>query len=387
MSSEIINNLHQRSNSELVEVISKLKIYFKEHRGPGFDKAMKTLGEFVNPRIPGGAKHMFDDSTLQRNIDKLTGTREHDGNLVYREYVIALIERACKKWEWDLNDSLNFTSKHNSQDDEELFPLEGNYYLYYSTSKENAIGKHPLHINHKGVARLALSLKGSKVIIEGKATYDKHNMLAIHFQREGSIFMFRYYMFSVMRKYPPLNLQRAYGLSIRTSHSMKPVARMEVLVFTDESIDSDEVVFHELPINSEEFIKEDQETKGLLTWLAGKLNRQIVAPGKPNETYSRRMEDEYVDIHFQAACYTALRQNFKESLLHLYQAYLHGFNKIELLKKEIEPDGCLAALYLSPLKAGTRHEKLYHLELTCKELVDKIIEKSKHTSSIPASGK
>ncbi len=158
----------------------------------------------------------------------------------------------------------------------------------------------------------------TKDIIQGLAQYDGHAELSISFHDELGNSKFRQLHCSKKRRhFPPNQLQHAYGVSLRTNHRNRPVARMEILVCTTDSINDGAIGFKEFNIYEQAFNAEDLRTGGFLNWLTGKYNRLVIAPQRPNKRYSRRWE-EYVDIYFYSACYLArkgkIRQNPRANL-------------------------------------------------------------------------
>lgn len=376
------------ANDELVVVLDNLKTYLKIKLKERFDLVIKELPSFeLNNHRP----KKYDDSTLDRYRKKLLETKDQDQVRIERSYVSSLVEKVCKRWNIKLKSNNEFTSAKGAESNgPDSFRYEGNYYIYYPTSKENAISKHPLHIDGNRVARMVLrgiTGKDSKDIIIGEATYDGNSMLSINFTEENGKIKFRNYLFSVLEEFPPDNLAHAFGVSIRSNHDKRPLARMEILLNTTDNVDDPTVCYREFQIKSAEYREEDLKLGGLLNWLTGKYNRMVTAPAKPNRKYSKRMVNEYVNIHFQAACYLGLRGDFEECLLNLYQAYLHGFNDMELLDKEIGPEGCLEKVYQSNVKGKTRHSQKYHDPLTCSELIERIRERSKHIDQLPENPK
>lgn len=375
------SSFHNLSNDEIVDAFNNLKKVCKTTPRISFGKSLKTLGDYSDGR-------MFDDSTAMRYIDLLKGQRDKDMWLKERSYIIALIEAACAKWNIKkrginefIRDGGSSAARTNGTDS---FRYEGSYCLYCPASTGHAINKHPLHIDKAGNARIVFRGNGSKDILEGVALFDGHSILSISLFEEVDIKKFKHYIFSVAGQFPP-NLKNAFGISLRANQDLRPIARMEVLIASNVNIDSPAVVYEELVIDSDAFREEDIKLAGVLTWLTGKYNRMIVAPSKPNRSYSRRMA-EYVDVHFQSACYLALRGHYEESLINLYQAYLHGFDNVALLEKEIN-EGCLKEIFHSPVKVVPKHSKGHHEALDCKEIAGRIRKRAAHISLLPLNPK
>lgn len=388
MSHLITKQLDSLTNSELATVLDNLKTYLKINLKERFDLAIKELDSF---KFKNHTPKTYDDSTLDRYRRKLLETIDKERLLLERSYVCSLVEKACKRWNLELKKNNEFTKAGGTgANSSEPFRFEGNYYIYYPTSKEDAISKHPLNIDEKGVARIVMSGisgKDSRDVMVGEALYDGNSMLSIIFTEHNGRNKFRHYLFSVLEEFPPNNLAHAFGVSIRPNHDKRPLARMEILVYTVDNVEHPTICYKEFLIKSIEYLEEDLKLGGLLNWLTGKYNRMVTAPAKPNRKYSRRMVKEYVNIHFQAACYLGLKGDFEECLMNLYQAYLHGFSDMQLMEKEIGSGGCLEKVYQSTIKGGTRHSKKYHDPLTCKELVERIRERAKHINQLPENPK
>ena len=381
MNKDLRTQLEDLSNDQLIDALKKLQISIKGNAGIAFGKAILELPPFQtgNERLQS-ANH----ATLSRHVNAIRGLKNTTAVAHARGYIIRVIELCCGKWNLERRPGGDFVATKTGA--AELFRYEGDYYLYCLTSKEDAINKYPLHIDHQGNARMALhgyTYENSKDIIHGVAYYDQDSALSISFHKEGKKEKYRHYLFSVMNYFPPNNFTHAYGISMRTNHLKRPVARTEILVCSQDQFEDTKTVFKEYKIDSPEFRREDVAMKGFLNWLSGKYNRLVTAPATPNEPWSMRIEEEYVNVHFNSACYLAIKGESKECLTNLYQAYLHGYNNIVRLKAEIEPGGCLAGIYHSELKGRPRFSTISHEELSCRELVERIELRAKHIRLLP----
>lgn len=158
---------------------------------------------------------------------------------------------------------------------------------------------------------------------------------------------------------------------------------MEVLVSTNDNIDEDTTTYKEFFIDSPEFRQEDEDRKGMLNWLTGKYNRLVTATATPNDFWSRRKYQEYVNPHFYAACYRAYRGEHIDSLINLYQAYLHGFNDVKLLNAELGEGGCLKELHEMDISTTLLSNNVYHEVQSCRQLVAKIRLRAAHIEKLP----
>jgi hypothetical protein len=357
-------------NDEFVTIVDNLKECCKKVLRKGFNKAAKSLP----PMVLNGKRKPFLRGSIERYQAKLKGNKNIDSFSTERNFLIGLIEAACFEWKIALQKNHEFTKREGNG--ETKFRFQGNYYLYSLVSKENAVNRFPLHIDEHGTARIALgniSTAGSKDIITGEASYDSNAILSLSFERELNNEKYRHSIFSVLGHFPITSLKHAYGVSIRVNQNKRPIARTEVLVCTTDNFDDANTVYEEYFIDSPAFRDEDEKRNGMLNWLTGKYNRLLTAPATPNEPRSTRINEEYVDVHFFAACYLARKGDWENSLMHLYQAYLHGFYNMKLLKEELKKGGCLFELEKKvAVNATPRTNSEYHEKLNCQELIAKI---------------
>ena len=163
--------LSSRSNQQLISTFKNLQSAFKANTGIIFNEAIRELSLLQS----GNNENPATISTIRRYTQSLFESKGDFSHPDKRAYIIRVIELCCQKWDLDLNAKGLFVLGKQAQ--AVSFRFEGNYYIYCYASIENAIHRYPLHIDNRGIARMALygsSGPKKKDIIEGLAQYDGH---------------------------------------------------------------------------------------------------------------------------------------------------------------------------------------------------------------------
>lgn len=257
---------------------------------------------------------------------------------------------------------------------EKNFRLKGNYYIYCLNTHENAIYRFPIEIGEKGDVKMKIHNGEVIELVSGQAFYTDQR-LTILLLKNG-VPGYAHYLFSVLERAPRGGFKHAFGISSRFNSELRPTGRLEVLVSSSMTFANEANAPATFFIESEEFKREDIKLKGLLTFLSGRYNRLVVAPMTPNRLIKKRL-NEYVDIHFYAACYLSSVNKFEEAGANLYQAYLHGFSNLKLLEKEAGEGGVLRPL-LDKFKSEVLPSIVenHHMPLKPEELIKKIRDRA-----------
>ncbi|WP_127125640.1 hypothetical protein [Pseudoflavitalea rhizosphaerae] len=222
------------------------------------------------------------------------------------------------------------------------FSYSGKYHIYELSHNQTHINRIPVEIFPDGnfVMQTGRSEKNQHTVL-GTAHYKNEKFLALTGFDAESNFPVSHHLFSI-QAYHKNELQHAFGVSTQVAPDNIPSAHIKILVPVSSGIKK---VWSAFRIGSPEFKHEDESLRGLLTWLGGRYDRLFKAPGSPNKIYSTRMyQEDFVNIHFYAACYQAKQNNINNTVSHLYQAFLHGFNNIRLLETEAGENGSLYPL-------------------------------------------
>jgi hypothetical protein len=231
---------------------------------------------------------------------------------------------------------VNHTSSRN-------FPYSGKYHIYELSHNQTHINRIPVEILSDGSFVMQTGRSDNKQhIVLGSAHYKTEKFLSLTGFDADSNFPVSHHLFSV-QAYDKKEVQHAFGVSTQVSPDNNPSAHIKILVPVSSGSKKGWVA---IKIGGTEFNQEDEILKGLLTWLGGRYDRLFKAPGIPNKIYSSRMmhQEDFVNIHFYAACYQANQKNIDSTVSHLYQAFLHGFNNIQLLEIETRETGALYPL-------------------------------------------
>lgn len=233
---------------------------------------------------------------------------------------------------------------------------KGVYSIYQVSTRENdTVVEHPLKIESDGSVTL-YNDNGWKFL--GSANYSDKGELSIYFDRrvENSEGMqtnkdvFMHYLFSVKEDLPASNpskmggLKLAYGVSSKFNRQEKPVARAVILSFESNDLSTFKAdKFKHYQLGSKSFYELDSsiEKTGVLSNLLGDYNRNIIFGSSPYKVKTVTKPKQYKNIHFYSACYWGSKYNEtndleakEECTKQLYQAYINGFNDLNLLNDE-----------------------------------------------------
>lgn len=280
----------------------------------------------------------------------------------------------------------NFVRQLLAQDEEDLqpakdtsdvFPYAGDYFIYSLASDLDGLWKFPIRIKANGSVEIKVNVDNPASIFGGKARCRNSFCLSITITDQFGA-PYSHYLFNVIAPESAGDMHHCFGASAEFSEKGKPTGKANLLVREEKGFDQAGIRVEKLKIDTPAFNQEDTVLKGLLSWLSGRYSRLAAVSRRPNEYFSRRA-DEFVDVHFYSACHLSSRGRWKTALIHLYQAYLHGFCKIDLLNAEVAEGGALYGLLQEEVKAAPFENK-YKIfpPLTGKELVKLIRQRATH---------
>ncbi|MBP7555926.1 MAG: hypothetical protein KA821_06665 [Chitinophagaceae bacterium] len=302
---------------------------------------------------------LFDRSPMDTDLWRLFLKKEHGQNFV-RQLLV--------QDEDDLQPA---------KDASDVFPYAGDYFIYSLASDLDGLWKFPIRIKANGSVEIKVNVDNPASIFGGKAHCRNSFCLSITITDQYGA-PYSHYLFNVIAPESAGDMHHCFGASAEFSEKGKPTGKANLLVREEKGFDQKSIRVVKLKIDTLPFNQEDATLKGLLSWLTGRYSRLAAVSRRPNEYFSRRA-DEFVDVHFYSACHLSRKGEWKQALIHLYQAYLHGFCKINLIDEEITDGGALFELVKKDIRAAPFENKYkIFTPLTGEELIERIRQRATH---------